>query len=223
MIWRYPVIDIGAAACRDESPGPAARGQELIHDHLANVEFRPVHRPDTPPPGMRPNQYLLDKVVAPGRISGQHCSKPLCRGKVASRELVKCHCTSAVGSSCMPYTPRAARSAARKPGNLRTDLRQHDRSWGCIGSRRRRLSKHTPAGVSAAASPLSTSRRERTRLCRCRDRRAGQVGLRIRTEEHPRRFRIRPRDYLRLGRERRNHAAGRQHPADRQTSPPLRH
>jgi hypothetical protein len=58
IIWRDPLVDIGAAAGRDEPSDPAARGQELVQDHLANVEFRPVHRADAPPPGMCPDQNL---------------------------------------------------------------------------------------------------------------------------------------------------------------------
>ena len=44
---------------------------------------------------MRPDQNLLDKVVAPGLISDKHGRKPARRGQVARRELLKCHRTSA--------------------------------------------------------------------------------------------------------------------------------
>jgi hypothetical protein len=44
---------------------------------------------------MRPDEYLLDEVIAPDLISGKHRREPLHRGEVTRRELVESHRTSA--------------------------------------------------------------------------------------------------------------------------------
>jgi len=69
VIGRDPVIDVSAAAGRDQPPGAPTRRQKLVHDHLANVEFRPVQRADPAPADMGPDQRLMDEVIAPDLIS----------------------------------------------------------------------------------------------------------------------------------------------------------
>jgi hypothetical protein len=80
---------------------------------------------------MRPDQDLLDKVVAPGLISGKHRREPLHRGKVARRELVKCHRTSAWVAHASHTRPERPDPLCERADPL--DSQRHDRSSASFG------------------------------------------------------------------------------------------
>jgi hypothetical protein len=98
MIRGRPVIEIDAAPGRHHPPEPAPGRDELIDDHLADIQLRPVQPADLVPVPMRPDQYLLDHVLRAGPVTGQHPREPQQRGKPPVRELLERHRASAAGA-----------------------------------------------------------------------------------------------------------------------------